>query len=148
MGNIPHASKQLDQTTIGESGTNDHVGLSDVLSAHVDSAQHESGEGESAQAERSRVTELAALNGLVQTGLELTTEGRETGLVGVDLSQRAIAEASGSPCSGVLLSRHLGLDDVAVVGGLVGEADVLLDAGVVRSFRRHCESLGFADDFF
>jgi hypothetical protein len=73
---IPHAGQQLDQTTIAKGQPDDDAGIGDVARAHVDAAEHERGQGETAQAERRRVTELALADRPVQTRLELTTEGR------------------------------------------------------------------------
>lgn len=135
---IPHAGKQLNQTTIRECSTDDDAGLGDILGVHVDRTQDESGEGESTQAQRSRVTELAALDGLIQTRLELTTKGRQTSLVGVDLSQRAVSEASRRFGSFALLVGHLG-HEVGAIGRGGRNADVLIDT-VVHTFSRHCGS--------
>lgn len=138
---IPHTSQQLDKTTITESQSDNNVGLSDISGTHVDCAQHESGEGESAQAQRSRVTELAALNGLVQTGLELTTEGTELSLSGVDVSQGSITE-TGSGASDVMLVGELRLNGgAASLGGVLRRnlADVLLEGTVVGLGGRHDE---------
>jgi hypothetical protein len=63
--NLPHASKQLNQTTITKSEGNNNVRVSDVTRLHVDSTQDESGEGESGQAQGSRVGEFASLDRLV-----------------------------------------------------------------------------------
>lgn len=104
---LPHASKQLNKTTITESKSNNNVGSSDVASTHVDAAQNECGKGESTQTQRSRVGKLALLNGLVQTRLELSSEGREVVLVGIGLGQRTIAKASSGLGHFVLLVGHL-----------------------------------------
>jgi len=88
---VPHAGEKLDETTIGESRTDDKIWLRDTTSAQVDEGQNESGEGESAQTERSWVGELAVGDGPVGTGLEFTTKGRKTdrvASVGVDVCQR------------------------------------------------------------
>lgn len=101
-GNIPHASKQLNETTVTESKTNNDVRAGDIQGSHVDGAQDESGEGESAEAERRRIGELATLDGLVQTRLELTTEGRQGCFCGVDMGEGSVAEARGGACYLVL----------------------------------------------
>lgn len=124
--NLPHTSQQLDETTITESETDDNVGSSKTTSAHVDGTQDESGEGESAQAERSRVGELAVLDRLVQTGLELTTEGTEASVLGIDLGQGPISEASSGASNFVLLGRHLQVDGSSIVSSDGRGADVLL----------------------
>jgi hypothetical protein len=46
----------------------------------VDAGEDKGGESEGAETKRSRVGELPALDGPVQTGLELTTEGRKSGI--------------------------------------------------------------------
>ena len=135
-GNIPHASKQLDETTVTESKTDDNVGLGDVTSAHVDSRKDESGQGESRQAQRSRVGELAALDRLVQTRLELTTERRQASFRGVDMGQRTIAKTSRSASDILLLSGHdgsRGRTGSTAVGALGGVSNVLFDGRVVLS---------------
>ena len=141
--NLPHTSQQLDETTVTESESDDNVGRGDTASVHVDGAQNEGGEGESAQAERSRVGELAFLDGLVQTGLELTTEGTEASLTGIDVSQRPITEASSGASNFVLLSRHLRLNGAIVGSRRRSVAEVLLQSSVVGDFGRHddCEIL-------
>lgn len=143
--NLPHTSQQLDETTITESETDDNVGSSKTTSAHVNGTQDESGEGESAQAERSRVGELAVLDRLVQTGLELTTEGTEASVLGVDLGQGPISEARSGASNFVLLGRHLRVDGSFIVDSDGRGADVLLKGPIVGDFgRRHVdrESLG------
>lgn len=82
---IPHAGKQLNDTTVGKGRPDDDVGLGDVTGAHVDAAQHEGGEGEGAEAQRGRVGKLAVLDGAVQAGLEFTSEGGQARLLGVDV---------------------------------------------------------------
>src|SRR4051812_9868918 len=96
MGYIPHAGKQLNKTTISKSKTDNNVRRANIPGTDVDSTQHESSQGESAEAQRRRVTELATLNGLVQTGLELSTKGWERRLVDVNVRQRSVSEAGGS----------------------------------------------------
>lgn len=84
---IPHASEKLDKTTVSEGEGNGNVGSGDTASLQVDARQDKGGEGESTETERGRVGELAALDGPVETGLELTTEGRKPGiLTGVNMS--------------------------------------------------------------
>lgn len=128
----------MNKTTVTESKTDNDVGAGDIQGTHVDGAQDESSEGESAQAERSGIGELAALDGLVQTGLELTTEGRQGCFCGVDMGEGSVAEARGGACYLVLFGGHLGLDGNAVVsqavlGGGRG-THVLLQLGVVDCF--------------
>jgi hypothetical protein len=131
-GYIPHAGEQLDKTTVAERQGDDYVGRRDIPCAHVDKTQDESSEGESAQAEGGGIGELAALDRLVQTGLELTTEGGQGGLCGVDVGERSVSEAGGSACDLVLFSGHLGLHGSAVGGGA---GVLILDAvGAVNCF--------------
>jgi hypothetical protein len=103
---------------------------------HVDDTEHESGEGESTQAQRSRVTELAVRHRLVQTWLELTTERTEGGISGVDMGQRTISEASGGASDLVLVGRHLRLNGSAAIGRLLGRnaTNILLQSAVVCGF--------------
>ena len=135
---IPHTSQQLDKTTITESRTDDNVRLSDVPSTHVDSRKDESSQGESRQAQRSRVGKLALLDRPVQTGLEFTTERRKTSLSRVDLGQRTVAKAGSSTGNLVLLGGHHGGSGRTLAGvvdvSLGGSTNVLFDLLV---FGRH-----------
>lgn len=133
---FPHAGKQLNETTITESQSDDNVGSGDVASTHVDTAQHERGEGESTQTQRSRVGKLALLNRLVQTGLELSSEGREVVLGRIDLGQRTIAKASGGLGHFVFLVGHLRgeLRSIGILRSAIDgviRTDVLLKSCVV-----------------
>jgi hypothetical protein len=71
---IPHASKQLHETTISKSGTDDDVWVAETQSAKIDQAEQKRGKSETTETERSGIGELAALNGLIETGLEFTTK--------------------------------------------------------------------------
>lgn len=96
--NLPHASKQLNDTTIAKGKGHSDIGDGDATGLQVDSRQDESGQGEGAQAEGSRIGELAPLNGLVQTRLELTTEGGKASVlagVSVDVGVAAIVVGTG-----------------------------------------------------
>ena len=87
---VPHAGKELDKTTIGESSTNNDTWRSDTTSAQVDERKNKGSKGESAQTERSWVGKLAVGDGLVGTWLKFTTKGWQTNgaiAVGVDVSQ-------------------------------------------------------------
>lgn len=131
--NIPHARTQLNEAAIAKGSADDDVGLGDVGGPHVDAAQHESGQRESAEAQRRRVGELAVLD-RVATGLGLTTEGRQGSLGRVDSRQRTVAKARSR--LGHVLGRHLGSHVGAVGGGLRGVVgDVLLEGRVLS---RHC----------
>lgn len=137
--NIPHASKELDKTTVAKGQTDDNVGLGDITRAHVDGRQHKRSQGESRQAQRSWVGELTALDGLVQTGLELTSERALVGLVGVDVRQRSVAKASCCARDFVFLRGHHGhcgrtAGSTSSFAVLRHGTNVLLDS---RVFSRH-----------
>lgn len=86
--NVPHAGKELDETTITESDCNDNVWLGDTSGLEVDEREDEGCQRESGETERSWVGELALGGWLVKTWLELTTEGWEASrLSGVGVSQ-------------------------------------------------------------
>ena len=61
----PHASKELNQTTISKGQGDDDVGGAEAQGAQIDQAEDESGEGESRETKRRRVGELATLDRLV-----------------------------------------------------------------------------------
>lgn len=119
--NIPHASKQLHQSSVSKSNTDDEIRSSQTPGTHVDQAQDEGGQGESGEAQGRRIGESAILDLLVETRLELTTEGRQalfaTG--SVDMSKRPIAEASGSFGGLMLLVGHLAVDAAVAIGFFV-----------------------------
>jgi hypothetical protein len=50
------------------------------VGAHVDERQHKGGQGEGRQTKRRGIGKLPVLNGLVQTGLELSTKGSQSGI--------------------------------------------------------------------
>jgi hypothetical protein len=127
---FPHASKQLNETTISESQTNDNVVRRDTTGSHVDQTQEESGEGESAETQRRRVGELALLDRLVQTRLEFTSEGAQVGLLGVDVSHGSVAETRSSS-GGFLSGQLMGQGSTAVAAVL--RSHILLN----RVFSRH-----------
>lgn len=114
---IPHSGEQLHKPTIAKSERNDKVWRRDAPRLEVDQGQHKGGQGESAQAQRRRVGELAVLHALPETGLELTTERREArGLARVRVQERVAAIV-------------VGADLVDAVGGGVGVDGV--DGGLV-----------------
>ena len=123
---LPHAGQQLDETTITISGGDNDVGRRDVTGFHVDGTQDECGEGESTQAQRSRIAELARVDRLVQTGLELTTEGTEVGLGSVDMRQRAVTKAGGGARG--LLRRHgvVQIGTITIAVGVLGRRPEIL----------------------
>jgi hypothetical protein len=65
----------LDKSTVAEGQGDDDVVCLDTSGSQIDQTEHEGGQGEGRQAERSRVGEFAALDGLVETRLKFTTEG-------------------------------------------------------------------------
>lgn len=130
---VPHSSEQLDQASIAKGKADYQTRRTQSPRAHVDQAQDEGGQGESAQAQGRRVGDTTVLDLLVETGLELSSEGRQalfaTG--GVDMSERTIAEASGSFGGLVFLVGHFPVHAavaigffVVVFGGVAGELGV------------------------
>lgn len=65
-GHFPHAGQQLDKPAVTESKRNDHVGLLDPASVRVDGGEDEGGQGEGAEAKRSRVGKFPVLIRLPQ----------------------------------------------------------------------------------
>ena len=61
----PHSCKELNETTIAESNTDDQIWPRDASSADIDQRQDEGGEGEGRETERSWVGELATFDTLV-----------------------------------------------------------------------------------
>jgi hypothetical protein len=119
--NIPHASKQLNKTSVAESEGNDNVRSLDTSGVHVDTGQDESGQGESRETQRRRVGELAVLVGPPSTGLEGTTKG-----LGV-LADGHLAEVSMLAVAEVAVARGLGVDGLLdTVGLLLIRSDVEL----------------------
>jgi hypothetical protein len=91
--NVPHASKQLDKTSVPISERDDEVGVCNVVGADIDQRKHESSQGESRETQRRGIGELAArwsdaaldehchkynCDLRIETGLEFTAKGRET----------------------------------------------------------------------
>jgi hypothetical protein len=147
--NIPHAGAQLNETTITKSEGQDDVRGGDIAGAQVNETEDESGEGESAQPQRSWVAELAVLDRTVKTGLELTTEGGKARRATGDMGERTIAKASGRGSDLVLLTRHLGgqrragVVGVVVVGDIGDGSDILLlSESVCWLFGRHLCDVG------
>lgn len=89
--NLPHAGKELDETTIAKSQGDDNVGHGDAACVEVDGREHKRGEGEGAEAERRRVGKLARLDRAIETGLELTAEGGQASIgAGVDVGHGVV----------------------------------------------------------
>jgi len=99
-----------------------------ILHANVDEGEDEGGQGEGAQAQRGRITKLAASGGFVETWLELTTESREPrriARVGVGQGISAIVKTSAL----ALGSGLRGVEAGGVVEGCGGAVLVLLGVG-------------------
>ena len=94
---IPHASKQLHQSTVPKRNAYDQIRRAQSSRPHVDQTQYECRQGESRQAQWSGIGDLAVLHLAIQTRLEFTSESWETLLAaaGVDVCERTITEASG-----------------------------------------------------
>lgn len=92
---LPHAGQKLDQSTISVRNAHDHIRLSNIARAHVDTAKNESSQGESRQAQRSSVSNFTGRRGAIETGLHFTPESRETALGGVYMGERAIVVEEG-----------------------------------------------------
>ena len=133
--NVPHACKQLYQASVSKRKTDHYIRSTQPPRAHVDQAQDEGGQGESAQAQGRRVGDAAVLDLLVKTGLEFSSKGGQalfaTG--SVDMSERTVAEASGGCGCLMFLLGHLTVHCavavgflVVVVGGIASEVGVWL----------------------
>lgn len=121
MKDIPHAGQQLHQAPVSKGKTDDQIGSTQAPGPHVDQAQDEGGQGEGAQAEGRGIGDTAVLDLPVETRLELSSEGGQalfaTG--SVDMSERTVAEASGSFGGLMFLVGHLAIQSAAAVGFLV-----------------------------
>ena len=113
---VPHASKQLHQSTVAERETHDQVWRAQAACTHIDQAKDEGGESESTETEWCRVGEFAVLDTLVETWLELTTEGGQTLTItgSVLVGERTIAESCGGLGGLVLFVGHLAVDTGAI----------------------------------
>lgn len=100
---LPHASKQLYQSTIAKSNTNHEIRCTQPSCPHIDQAQDEGSQGESAQTEGRWVGYVAVLDLFVETRLEFTPEGRQTLAVagGILMSEGPITE-TGSGFGGLV----------------------------------------------
>lgn len=129
--NSPHAGQELHEPAVAESQGDDDVRGGDTTGLEVDGGEDEGGQGEGAEAERGRVGDLAVLDGLVQTGLELTTKGREASIVA------AVSVGEGIPVVVVPLGR-LGIvvRTVGVCAG--GVRNILLDVCVRHFLHPFC----------
>ena len=133
--NVPHACEQLYQASVSKRKTDHYIRSTQPPRAHVDQAQDEGGQGESAQAQGRRIGDAAVLDLLVQTGLEFPSKGRQAlfATVGVDMSERTVAEASGGCGCLMFLVGHLTVHSagavgffVVAVGGIASEGGVWL----------------------
>lgn len=120
---IPHASKQLDETTVTKGESDDNVRRSNAVGTQVDERQDESGKGKGTKTQGGRVGELSLLGALVETGLEFTTKGRKPDRVGsVGARERVAAVVVGLSDDGILGSL-LDLRLCIVVLGELGVVD-------------------------
>lgn len=122
--NVPHARKQLHQPSVPKSQSHHNVRHRNTARPHINQPKHESRQSETAQAQWRRIGDLAVLDLLVGTGLELTTEGGQTVVLGVDMGERTISEASGSSGGLVLFVSHLAMHAGAF---FVGEVCICFD---------------------
>lgn len=131
--NIPHAGKQLHQTSVSKGKTDHQIGSTEPSCPHVDQTQDEGGQGEGAQTQGCRVGDTTVLDLLVETGLKLSSEsGQALFAIGsVDMSERTVAKASGSFGGLLFLVGHLAVHAVVavgffvvIVGGVAGEVGV------------------------
>ena len=112
---VPHAGEQLHQSTVPKRNAHHEIRRCNASRSQVDQTQYEGGQRKGAQTQWCRIGKLPPLDGLVCTGLELTTEGWQARLFGVDVCKRTITEASSSFGSLVLLVGHLARDAVMTV---------------------------------
>lgn len=133
MHDVPHSSEQLYQASVAKGQADYQTGRTQTPCSHVDQAQDEGCQGEGAQAQGRWVGDTTVLDLLVETGLEFSSEGRQalftTGRV--DMSERTVAEASGSFGGLVFLVGHFTVHAagavgffVVVVGGVASEFGV------------------------
>ncbi len=138
---VPHASKQLHQPSIAKGESDHQTRRSQASRPHVDQAQHKGRQSESAQTEWCRVGYVTVLDLLVETRLELSSEGGQTvaAAAGVDVGEGPVAEAGGGPGGLVLLVGHLASHAGAGAVGLfvVGLGAVAGELGV--GVGGHCE---------
>ena len=114
---VPHARKELYQPSIAKGNTDHQVRGAQVSRSHVDQTQDERRQSESAEAKRGWVGDLAVLDLLVHTGLELSSKSRQVRFAdggGVDMRKRTVAETSGSFGGLVLLVGHFPIHGTAV----------------------------------
>ena len=127
--NLPHASAQLNQTTISKRRANNDTGLRDIQDLHLNTSQDKGSQGETAKTQRTWVGELAVLDRLPETRLELTTESWETSLRSVNLRQRTEASVVGA--RGLLVRETRGAVLAATIYGV----------GLFKVAVRHCGGL-------
>ena len=102
-GDLPHASKQLNKTTISESQSNNNIGFGDATCATIDKRQNEGGKGKSAESERSWVGKLPVRVSPIKTWLEFTSESWQSSRVSsVGVCERVSAIVVALAMSGIL----------------------------------------------
>ena len=121
MDDVPHSREQLHQASVAKGKADYQTGRSQTPCSHVDQAQDKGCQGEGAQAQGRWVGNTAILDLLVGTRLELSSEGRQARFTtgGVDMSERTVAEASGSFGGLVFVMGHFTVHAAVAVGFFV-----------------------------
>lgn len=123
----------MHQASVSKSDPDHEIGSTQPPGAHIDQAQDEGGQGESGQAQGGRVGDTTVLDLLVETRLELSSEGRQALFAAgsVDMSERTVAEASGSFGGLMFIVGHFTVHAavavgffIVVFGGVAGEFGV------------------------
>lgn len=140
----------MNQAAVAKGQSYDDVGLRDASSAHVDETQDESGQSKGAETQGGGVGELATLDGLVGTGLELTPECRQAAaLRGIDLGKRTVPETSSAFGGLVLFMAHVAGENIRAGGGAIGVVvkgvAICAGTGVLVFLVRVIVSLGRAE---
>ena len=117
LKDIPHACKQLHQASVSECKANHYIGRTQAPCPHIDQPQNERCQGKSAQSQGRRVGDATVLDLFVQTWLEFTAKGRQAlvAIGSIDMSQRTVAEASGSFGCLVFLVGHVPVHSTATI---------------------------------
>ena len=137
----PHASQQLDQSTVSKSNAHHEIRRTEISRTHVDQTQDESGQRKSAQAQGRRVGNLAVLDLSVGTRLEFSSKGRKTFITAgsIDMSQRPVAKPRCGFCGVMLLGGHV----ASGIGHAVTAVGLLVDSRVLSGSRHY----GTVDQF-
>lgn len=132
MIDVPHASKQLHQTSVSKGDTYHQAWRAQTSRTHIDQTQDEGGQGEGGQAEGCRIGDSAILDLLVCTGLKFSSEGWQTLIPAssVDVSERTIAKASGGFGGLVFVVGHVTLGAVVAIALLIEFAPVAGELGI------------------